>query len=96
MTAVEFIGKLNPALFWDYDANKLHPIKNKVLIFERVFTRGSLEEYRLLLSFYKENDLKEGIVNIPQLDPITLNFLSVVFDIPKPEFKCYGKKQWME
>lgn len=96
MIGKEFIGKLNPLLFWEYDSAKINPEKHKVLILERVFTRGSWEEYKLLFSYYSRDEIREGVVKIMQLDPKTLNFLSVIFEIPKTDFICYGKKQWME
>jgi hypothetical protein len=96
MTDLEFIGKLNPALFWDYNLAKIDAQKNKMLILERVFLRGNWDEYKLLFSYYGKDEIKESIVKILNFDSKTLNFLSIIFDIPKAEFTCYGKEQWME
>ena len=95
MTKQEFITKLNPSIFWEYEPGKIDPEKHKLLILERILTRGSLDEFRLMIEYYGIDEMKSLVIKIKTLDTKTLNLLSVIFDIPETDFICYEKKQWM-
>ncbi len=53
---------LRNTLFWDVDPAKLDVESSKLLITERVFTRGTLEEFRQLIMFYPEEELRQTVV----------------------------------
>jgi len=86
---------LRPVYFWDIiipdDAGSM----SRRLIIERIFSFGSLEEIKFLISYYGSNEVLEELCNINYLDPKTLNFVSKVFKKPKNKFKCYMRKQLM-
>ena len=88
-----FIHKINDAYFWDINIKTLDEIKSKRLIIERVANLGNLKEIKLLLNHYGEKELKNTICNLNYLDSKTLNFFSLVFNIPKTNFKCFTRKQ---
>ena len=88
-----FPGQFNVAYFWDIDISKLDIVKSKRLIIERVLNFGNIKEIQYLMSIYDEKEIKHTICTLNYIDPKTLNFLSVLFDIPKNKFKCYSKKQ---
>ncbi len=75
------------------DAGKLDAHTTKRLIIERVFSRGNLEEIRLLIDFYGEKQIVDTLSKLNYLDPKTLNFVSKIFDTPLEKFKCYTKAQ---
>lgn len=96
MVELEYNGKdlhLRDILFWDVDKGKLDPEGSRMLIIERVITRGNLQEFTELVNFYSRKELADAVVRIGYLDNRTLNFVSKYFNIPKKEFKCYIKKQ---
>ncbi len=82
---------LREVLFWDVDQDSLDPARSEILIIERVITRGNLQEFKELVSFYSGRELADAVVRIGYLDNRTLNFVSKYFNIPKKEFKCYQK-----
>ena len=85
----ENIYKLSSYLFWDRNINQLDLFEDKELILERVFTRGMEKDERLVFSLYDVELIKDIILNIKNLDKKTLNYLSIIFQIPKEKFRCY-------
>ena len=83
--------QLSPYLFWDYNRNRLDPDINKKLVLERVFTRGTENDERLVYCYYGKEVIKNTVVEIKYLDIKVLNYLSVMLNIPREKFKCYEK-----
>lgn len=81
----------NRKLFWEMDPEKLDWQKNKLLIMERVLTRGDLDDYHSLIEVYGKQEIKNQAPKLHHLDKKTLNFLSVMYDIPKCDFICFSK-----
>lgn len=88
-----FLQNINKAYFWDIDISSLDEIKSKRLIIERVANLGNLTEIKLLVDHYGKMELINTICNLNYIDPKTLNFFSLVFNIPKSSFKCFTRKQ---
>ncbi|MCF6357247.1 MAG: hypothetical protein L3J54_05515, partial [Draconibacterium sp.] len=84
---------INKIYFWDIDINKLNENKSKRLIIERVINFGKLHEIQLLKEYYGTEVVIETLCNLNYIDPKTLNFISLFFNIPKTRFKCYIRKQ---
>jgi hypothetical protein len=78
-------------LFWDYDTDKIELQNDKILIIERVATKGLEKDWNTLTEIYGLEIIKNSVIKLPYLDPKTLNYLSFLFDIPKEQFKCYTK-----
>ena len=91
MEKISFLSKLSGYLFWDYNINTLDPVNDINLILERVFTQGTENDEKEIIRYYKIENIKNSIINIKYFDRKTLNYLSIVFKIPKEEFKCYKK-----
>jgi hypothetical protein len=87
------LENLNKAYFWDVDFNKLDKTNSKRLIIERVMNFGNLADIQLIKEVYSPDEIKTTLCNLNYLDPKTLNFASLLFNIPKTRFKCYIKKQ---
>ncbi|MCL2126764.1 MAG: hypothetical protein FWH38_00800 [Treponema sp.] len=85
------LPKLSKYLFWDYNIDKLDPNFDIKLILERVFTLGTENDEKAVFNYYGKSRIKDTILNINNLDKKTINYLSIVFNIPKEEFKCYRK-----
>lgn len=88
-----FLNNINPTYFWDIDISTLDEIKSKRLIIERVANLGNLDEIKLVFIHYGEMELIRTICKLNYLDPKTLNFFSLLFNIPKSNFKCFTRKQ---
>jgi len=87
------IEQLNNAYFWDVDINKLDEEKSKRLIIERVLNYGNLHEIKLIKKFYGTKEIRAILCKLNYIDPKTLNFVSLLFKLPKTKFKCYTRKQ---
>jgi len=85
----EVINRLSPYLFWDRDIKKLDLINDKELILERVFSRGMENDEKQIFIMYNIDEIKETVIRIKNLDKKTLNYLSIIFRIPKEKFRCY-------
>ena len=83
------LKQLNKVYFWDVDSEKLDEVRSKKLIIERVLNFGNTHEIQLLIRHYGESEIIKTICNFNYIDRKTLNFLSLLFNIPKTRFKCY-------
>lgn len=90
-----FLKQLNKTYFWDIDPGNLDEIKSSRLIIERVMNYGNLNEIQLIKNHYGEKEIKKTVCNLNYIDPKTLNFISILFNIPKNKFKCYTREQLM-
>lgn len=83
--------KLNPTLFWDTDFQSLDFKKHKKFIIIRVLTHGDLDDFKRIKKFYGKQEIIRAVRQAKYLDKKTLNFFSLIFDIPKKEFLCSKK-----
>lgn len=84
---------LRPALFWDTDVNKIDLQKHRAFVIERITTRGRVEEFRELMKYYGRDVVRDVLLNVRYLDKRTLAFCSLIFQVPKTEFRCYKLAQ---
>ena len=87
------IEQLNKAYFWDVELAKIDSEKSKRLIIERVINYGNLGEIKLIKEFYGIKEIRSTLYKLNYIDPKTLNFISLLFHVPKTKFKCYTRKQ---
>ena len=87
------IEQLNKAYFWDVDIAQIDNEKSKRLIIERVINYGNLYEIKLIIDFYGIKEISSILCKLNYIDPKTLNFISLLFHVPKTKFKCYTRKQ---
>jgi len=81
---------LNKSLFWDVDTSSLDFDIHARFVIERVLDRGSVDDWIMLLKLYGKKRISKEVVHIRSLDPKSLNFLSVSFNIDKEKFRCCG------
>ena len=84
---------LSQYLFWDTDPAKVDFEKNARWVISRVFSRGSILDVRRIQEHYGSERILSEMLQAPYLDKITLNFLSLVYNVPKEKFRCYKKMQ---
>lgn len=87
------LEQLNRAHFWDIDIATMDAEKSKRLIIERIFSYGNLDEIKLIKNYYGLNEIMSILCNLNYIDPKTLNFISLLFQLPKTKFKCFAKNQ---
>ena len=83
---------INKAYFWDVDISKLDPEKSYRLIIERVMLYGNLQEIGIIKNYYGTPRIETTLCSLNFIDPKNLNFFSLLFGIPKSQFKCYTRK----
>ena len=75
--------------FWDMDYRKLDLKNDKNFIIERVVSRGGSKDEVELLKYYGWNTVKKEVVKIRYLNKKILNYLSLLFDVNKENFRAY-------
>jgi hypothetical protein len=91
MTNYNILTKLSKYLFWDCDTDTLDPNIDRNLILERVFSRGTENDEKEVFSYYGKNVIKESVLTVKYFDKKTLNYLSIIFNVSKEDFRCYKK-----
>ena len=87
------IEKLSKHLFWDYNRDKLDQDADANWLVERVFMRGYESDEREIFKYYGKDKIREIAMNARYFDKVTLNYLSIILETPKEEFRCYEKSQ---
>jgi len=88
----DIIKDLSSHIFWDLKIDRLDLKKDKRLIIERVFNYGNQADEKLLYTIYTYRELRREVKKLDELFENTLSYLSIVFNLKKEAFKCYGKK----
>ncbi len=76
------------ALFWDARPEGLDPEKHQAQIIGRVVELGGLEGWRRILNYYGEERLRDVVIKLRTLEPRTINFLCVMLNLKKEDFRC--------
>jgi len=76
-------------LFWDIDLKSLDYKSNARFVIQRVIQKGSIDDWKMIKAFYGLEFIKKEILQMRDLDPLTLNFFSTYFGINKKDFRCY-------
>lgn len=87
------ILQLSKVIFWDTDQKSICWEENAHYIISKVVQYGNLSDWNILKNQYTTKRLKEEVLNMRYLDKKTVSFLSMFFNIPKKEFRCYTTKQ---
>jgi hypothetical protein len=80
-------------LFWDVDPESLDRDEHARFVIERVMTRGTMADFLELQRTYGKNRIREELPHCRSLDPKTVSFSCVIYDLKKEDFKCYATKQ---
>ncbi len=86
-------------LFWDIDAKTLDFIKHKQYVINRVMQYGLYKDWKNILHFYGLDTITDTAKNIRDLDMKSMEFLSLLSNVPKDDFVCYtttrsNQKHW--
>ncbi|MCX6235073.1 MAG: hypothetical protein NT175_10200 [Bacteroidetes bacterium] len=91
---------LSTFLFWDVDYNTIDWDRHSEFVISRVLSRGSLEDFKEIKTYYGFEKIKQAVLHLRYLDKRTLNFCCFYFSIPKEQFRCYNiipssQKHWI-
>lgn len=90
------IGDFSKYLFWDINLKTFDLDLHKTQMIQKVLDLGQLKDWELLKSYYGLETIKEVSLNLRSLDPVTLSFVSTIFNIDKSEFRCYKHRQFVQ
>lgn len=90
------IKEVSPTLLWEYDLQNFDYHEMRKLVIHRVIERGWPNDFYAILNLYGLEGVKEAIKKIKSLNKKDMNFVSVVFDIPFDELRCYREKPFRE
>jgi len=80
-------------LFWETDYDKIDWANKARYVIERVVKFGTVEDWRFIQQYYGMERIRDEMLQSRDLDLKTLSFLSVVFNIPQTQFRCYTQIQ---
>ena len=83
------ILSLSPHLFWDVDVNTISFDQNKEFIVSRVLDYGLIKDWKILNKHLSVDQIAQIAMNIKDIDPKSLSFISALSNIPKEKFRCY-------
>lgn len=86
-------ARVRLSLFWEYDMSRWDWQEMRTLVLQRVVERGRVEDFYAVLNLYGLEGVREGIKEIPTLNPKDMSFVCSVFNLKKEELKCYMRKQ---
>ena len=84
-------ARVNPSLLWEYDMDHFDFQEMRHIVVQRVVERGWKEDWNAILNLYSLEGVIEAIREIPYLNDKDMHFVSMIFEIPISELKCYGK-----
>lgn len=85
------LNKLNKNLFWDINFKELDYKKNVDFIIERVLNFGDEKDFYILKKNYSLKKIKNIAKKSNYSNKKTINFWSLIFNIPLKSFLCIKK-----
>ena len=89
MSGNEYINMFSAHLFWDVRKEDVDFDEHAQYIIKRVLEYGLLEDWNLIRQYYGLSK----IVELRDLEPRALAYISAVSKTPKEQFRCYIWKQ---
>lgn len=86
---------INPTLLWEYDLTDFDYQSMQLIVVQRVVERGWPTDWYAILNMYGVEGVRQAIKDLPYLNEKDMRFVSLVFDIPFNEMKCFKNKQSM-
>lgn len=84
---------LSKVIFWDTDYGAIDWDNKARYVIERVLMYGTIADWRTIQQQYGMDRIRDEMLQSRDLDPKSLAFLSVIFNIPKDQFRCYTQIQ---
>lgn len=87
------IEALSKRMFWDTPIENIHGVEHRHFIVERVMRYGRLADWKIIRQWYRPDVLREVVVELRELDDVSISFLCLVLGLKKEDFRCYIQKQ---
>jgi len=87
------VSALSSRMFWDTPLENIHWFEHRHFIIERVMRYGQMTDWETIKQWYGPDIMREVVVELRDLDDISIAFLSLVLDLKKENFRCYIEKQ---
>jgi hypothetical protein len=87
------IPNFSRILFWDASFETIDWQFKASYVIERVVNYGSSHDWKIAKQYYGFEQIRLISLQLRDLAPESLSFLSCIFDIPKEQFRCYTLKQ---
>ena len=81
-------AQVRTSLLWEYDLARFDWQKMRTLVVQRVVERGRRDDFYAILNLYGLEGVREGIREIPTLNPKDRSFVCTTFHLKKEELKC--------
>ncbi len=89
--------QISRSLLWEYDMDNFPWQKMGTTVMQRIIERGWPDDFYAAIAIYGGIENTKNIIKqIPVLSAKNIAFVSLLFDIPKKELKCYTRKQLRE
>jgi len=85
--------KLSPHLFWDMDREQFDMERHSGQLIQRVLEHGTLDDWKLIRSFYGLDRIVADCKNLRTLDPVCLSYVCLVSHTNKEDYRCYQFRQ---
>lgn len=80
-------------LFWDIDIATINMEEHASFIVKRVLEYGTIDDWNYINSYYGISKILSLSMQLRDLEPRALSFLSVITKTPKEKFRCYILRQ---
>ena len=87
------ISDFSKHLFWDVDVNTLDFSDHKKYIVNRVMQYGFYKDWQNILQIYGLDSITDTARKIRDLDMKSMEFLSLLSNVPREDFVCYTLTQ---
>ena len=87
------VEDFSPHLFWDIDKSNFDFRLYKEQLVYRVVEYGMMKDWALIQKIFSPEELKSIVLNLRDLDKVTLSFLAHFFKTDKSAFRCYTQTQ---
>lgn len=89
MTQKDYISRLSSHLFWDMDQESVDMDTCPSQIIQRVLEYGTLDDWKLILSYYGLNKIVTVCRSLRTLDAKALSFICCISGTDKTQYRCY-------
>lgn len=93
MSSRECVSQMSNILFWDIDKEEADMDKYPAHFIQRVLEYGTMEDWRLLRSYYGLPKIVEECKRLRTLDPVCLSYICAISHTDPIEYRCFHTRQ---
>lgn len=93
MKSNECIERLSKFLFWDVDMSNADMDEYPAFFIQRVLEYGTIDDWRLICSYYGLEKIVEICKTLRTLEPMSLSYICAISQTNKEDYRCYYTMQ---